>query len=133
MTSLVAERGLDGRVRVDSAGTISAHAGEAPDPRMRRAAARRGFELAGRSRRIRDDDEQFDLIVAMDRSNLRDVTELLGRRPTSLKLLSDFLPEGSPVDVPDPYFGGGRGFEVVLDLLEEACPKILDHLVAEKD
>lgn len=134
MRSLVAERGLDGRVLVDSAGTIDAHAGEPPDARMRRAAAKRGVELDGRSRMIAGDDvDRFDLIVAMDRSNASDVAELLGRRPPSLKLLSDFLPEGSPVDVPDPYFGGGRGFEVVLDMLEKACPRILDHLLRGRD
>ncbi len=67
----------------------------------------------------------------MDRSNLTDVADVCGE-DADLRLLSEFLPEGSPVDVPDPYYGGGRGFETVLDLLEEACPRILDELVAEK-
>ncbi len=132
MKSLVAEHGLETRVGVDSAGTISYHAGQPPDPRMREAAARRGYELEGSSRLIRPEDvDRFDLIVAMDRSNLADLDEILGDRPDNVRLLSEFLPAGSPVEVPDPYFGAGRGFDVVLDMLEEACPRLLDQLLGD--
>ena len=132
MQQLVKERGLTGKVRVDSAGTTGYHVGEPPDRRMIEAAKRRGVELISRSRHFTPADfDNFDLIIAMDRENLRDV---LRQSPTSVqrlhvKLLSDFLPKGSARDVPDPYYGGAKGFEVVLDMLQEACPPILDDLV----
>jgi len=131
---LVAERGLEERVRVDSAGTIDYHEGAPPDFRMAEAAARRGYELTGRSRPIVSEDAyRFDLVVAMDRSNLADVHEVLDGGPAEVRLLSDFLDEGAPVDVPDPYYGGRQGFERVLDLLEEASPRILAYLLGEKN
>lgn len=130
LKALAAERGVAERVRVDSAGTISFHAGKPPDPRMLEAAARRGYRLDGRSRPFEAEDaERFDLVVAMDRENLADLAEICGRRPANARLLSHFLPPGSPTDVPDPYYGGARGFDVVLDLMEEACPRVLDHLL----
>lgn len=130
LKAVAAERGVAERVRVDSAGTIGFHAGKPPDPRMRQAAARRGYRLDGRSRRFQTEDaERFDLVVAMDRENLADLAEICGRRPANARLLADFLPPGSPTDVPDPYYGGAQGFDVVLDLMEQACPRILDHLL----
>jgi protein-tyrosine phosphatase len=136
MRSCLAARGLDGRVEVESAGTIDYHAGEPADARMRRAAAGRGYDLTSTASRVRLEDlERFDLIVAMDRSNLEDLRRLAGRAAAGtaakLRLLSDFLPAGSPRDVPDPYWGGERGFDEVLDLIEEACPRILDGLVGD--
>jgi low molecular weight protein-tyrosine phosphatase len=153
MRRLLADRGLTGRVEVDSAGTTAYHVGDPPDSRMRQAAARRGYRLDGQARRVTADDfARFDLIVAMDRDNLADLEELAkgsagsadgvegghaggdepGGAPTpraELRLFSDFLPAGSPPDVPDPYYGGERGFETVLDLIEQASPAILDHLL----
>lgn len=129
MRSLVEERGLDGAVEVDSAGTIAYHAGEPPDRRMRRAALDRGYELAGHARQVtRRDLEHFDLIVAMDRDNLAELRLLDGTGSSNLRLFSDFLPEGSPLDVPDPYYGGHQGFERVVDLVEQGCAAILDRL-----
>jgi len=131
---LVAERGLGERIRVDSAGTIDYHEGASPDFRMTEAAARRGYELGGRSRPVVPEDAyRFNLVVAMDRSNLADVTEILDGGPAEVRLLSDFLGEDAPVDVPDPYYGGRQGFERVLDLLEEASPRILAYLLGERD
>ena len=96
---------------------------------MRSAAARRGYELNGASRLIEPEDyERFDLILAMDRKNLADIEEVCGPRPGHVRLFSDFLPDG-PVDVPDPYFGGAAGFDTVLDLIEEASPRILEDLL----
>jgi low molecular weight protein-tyrosine phosphatase len=130
MRRLVAERGLDGEVAVDSAGTGDYHLGELADPRMRAAAAERGYELTHRARQVEPDDlDRFDLVLAMDRSNLRDLRRLAGDRTDHVRLLSDFLPHGSLADVPDPYYGGAQGFESVLDLVEEACPRVLDHLL----
>jgi protein-tyrosine phosphatase len=128
---LVAERGLVAEILVDSAGTSGYHAGEPPDSRMRGAAAARGVRLAGSARRVRSDDlERFDLIVAMDRINRRDLLALAGARDEAVRLLSDFLPDGWPADVPDPYYGGEDGFERVLDMIAEACEPLLEHLLA---
>lgn len=134
MHELVDTRGLDEIVEIDSAGTGDYHVGEQADPRMRRAAAHRGYHLDGRARQIDPEDfDHFDLIVAMDRENLHDLHLLADReRPAGrerVRLLSEFLPPSAPVDVPDPYYGGAGGFERVLDLIEEACPAILDHLL----
>ena len=135
MRSRLAERGLENEIHVDSAGTIPYHAGDPPDPRMVDAAARRGYSFAGRARMINPSDaKHFDLIVAMDRTNRADILERFGSRPADVRLLSDFLDRDSldgevPVDVPDPYHGGAQDFDRVLDMMEAACPRILDHLL----
>ena len=126
---LVAEKGLEERIRVDSAGTGSYHIGEPADARMMRAAARRGYELTSVARQItRADYDNFDLIVAMDRENLANLMERVPEQCFHVRLLTSFLPPDTPSDVPDPYYLGDDGFETVLDLLEEACPKILEYL-----
>lgn len=131
--ALVRERGLGERVFVDSAGTGSWHVGEPADRRMRQAAGDRGYELTSRARQVTPEDfHDFDLIVAMDRSNREHLEEM---RPAGagaeLRLFSDFLPPGSPHDVPDPYYGGEQGFERVLDLIEDGSQPLLDHLLGD--
>ncbi|MDX1926415.1 MAG: low molecular weight protein-tyrosine-phosphatase [Pirellulaceae bacterium] len=119
-------------IQVDSAGTSSFHIGEPADKRMRAAAAKRGYDLTSRSRMVtRRDFSEFDLVIAMDRNNYRELSILAGGTTRKLKMLSDFLGEDWPRDVPDPYYGGDDGFEKVLDMLEAACPKILDTLTTE--
>lgn len=131
LRGLVERRGLAGEVGVDSAGTGSWHVGEPPDPRMRRAAAARGYRLEGRARQVRPEDlERFDLVLAMDRDNLADLEALNGGARPNLRLFSEFLPPGAPPDVPDPYYGGESGFDRVIDLIETGAPAILDALVA---
>ena len=131
----VAKRGLDGAIDVESAGTIDYHRGESADARMRRAAGRRGYDLTSRARCVIPDDfRSFDLIVAMDRQNLSDLRALApppAERRAELRLFSDFLPPGSPEDVPDPYWGGEHGFDRVLDLVEQGAARIVDHLAGE--
>jgi len=130
LRALVAKHGLDHRVEVDSAGTIAYHAGEGADQRMQRAAAERGYPLESISRQVTAEDfETAHLIVAMDRSNLEDLEALApdGTRG-KVRLLSEYLPEDAPRDVPDPYWGGASGFDRVIDLIEEACPHILNEL-----
>lgn len=125
MRRLLTERGLDGEIEVDSAGTGSWHIGEPADPRMREAASERGYELTSRGRQITTEDlDTYDLIVAMDRENLRGIRRLGSGRAT-VKLLSEYLDDAYPDEVPDPYFGGARGFETVLDMLEAAMERIL--------
>lgn len=119
------ERGLDGEIEVDSAGTGSWHVGERTDPRMREAASRRGYDLTSRGRQVTPEDlDAFDLIVAMDRDNLEGVRRL-GSGSADVRLLSDYLDDSYPDEVPDPYYGGDRGFETVLDMLEAAMEGIL--------
>ncbi len=108
---------------VDSAGTADYHAGEAPDGRTREAALRRGYDLSGLRARVVEprDFERFDLILAMDRQNL----ETLKRHaPVTargrVRLLLEFAPQCGVLEVPDPYYGGVKGFEQVLDLIEAA-------------
>jgi low molecular weight protein-tyrosine phosphatase len=130
---LIAGEGLAERIEVDSAGILSYHAGEAANRRMRQAAAARGYDLVGRARQVGAADfRRFDLIVAMDSDNLRDLRAIAaesGVEPgAALRLFSDFLPDGVPVDVPDPYYGGAGGFDRVLDLLEVGCPRLLRRL-----
>ena len=133
MQALVRKRGLEGVVGVDSAGTSSYHIGEPADKRMREAASKRGIPLASRSRMVsRRDFAAFDLVIAMDSKNYRELCRLAGPSTSKLKMLSDYLDDGWPKDVPDPYYGGDEGFEYVLDMLVEACPKILESLHDEK-
>ena len=133
LESLVAQAGLGEAIAVDSAGTGNYHIGEAPDTRSMAAAARRGYDLSSqRARQVQDADFQtYDYILAMDRTNLK---ELRARCPkahlTKLHLLLDYA-ETSHEAVPDPYYSGAEGFELVLDLVEEACRGLLDHLQAE--
>jgi protein-tyrosine phosphatase len=134
MRSLLAEAGLAGAVELESAGTGGWHAGEAPDARATEAAARRGVTLEGAARQVRATDfRDFDLLLAMDRRNLR---ELRAMAPDDdargrVRLLREFDPAsaGAPdLDVPDPYYGGERGFETVLDQVEAACRGLLREL-----
>ena len=127
--ALLQSNNLEEYFHVDSAGTIGYHTGHEADERMQAAAARRGYQLLSRSRKItRDDLENFDLVIAMDRENFRDIGQLHESPSATIKLLSDFLDERWPTDVPDPYYGGAAGFEYVLDMIEAACPEILNYL-----
>jgi low molecular weight protein-tyrosine phosphatase len=134
MRRLVAEAGLEDRIEVDSAGTGGWHAGDPPDSRAAVAAARRGVTLDGAARQVRPDDfDEFDLVIAMDRENLRGLLALAPDEAAAekIRLLREFDPSsaGAPdLDVPDPYYGGDRGFETVLDMTEAACRGLLDEL-----
>ena len=136
MRRLVRDAGLEDRIEVESAGTGGWHAGDPPDARAAAAAARRGVTLDGAARQVGPDDfRSFDLLVAMDRENLRGLLALAPDEAASekVRLLREFDPTsaGAPdLDVPDPYYGGDRGFETVLDLVEAACRGLLDELRA---
>jgi protein-tyrosine phosphatase len=126
---LVVDRNLSDKFDVDSAGTSNYHTGKMADPRMRSAAAKRGYALTSRARSFeRNDLKHFDLIVAMDRENYRQIHGFATDDARNVCLLSDFLGPPWPKDVPDPYYGESDGFEYVLDMLEAACPKILERL-----
>ena len=127
----VADAGLADRILVESAGTHAYHAGAPPDHRAQAAAVRRGVTLTHiRARRISDDDfEAFDYIFAMDKDNLG---ELLERAPEEhrekVRLFLDFAGTGQVAEVPDPYYGGASGFELVLDLVEQASERVLQRI-----
>jgi protein-tyrosine phosphatase len=123
MRRLIEDEGLD--IQVDSAGTGGWHVGEPPDERATLAAQRRGVTLAGAARQVDESDfRRFDMLVAMDRGNLRDLLDLApdDEARARVRLL---VPDA---DVPDPYYGGDRGFETVLDMVEAACRELLDEL-----
>lgn len=128
---LLAERGLEGRVQADSAGTHAYHVGEPPDRRAAAAAARRGIDLSRqRARRVRHEDfVHFDYVLAMDTSNLEDLSAICpDAHAHKLFRLMDFAPEMVEQDVPDPYYGGPQGFEHVLDLVEAGVEGLIEDI-----
>ncbi len=128
---LVADAGLSHAIAADSAGTTDYHVGDGPDIRAVRAALKRGVDIAHqRARKAQPEDFlDFDLIVAMDRGNLRNLAHMAGTRGRDkLRLMLDFAPHLGE-DVPDPYYGGAEGFEHVLDLLEESGRALLADLI----
>jgi protein-tyrosine phosphatase len=134
MRHLVSEAGLDERVQIDSAGTGGWHVGHPPDSRSAAAASARGIELSGAARRFEPEDfERFDVILAMDRENRSDLLRLAPDEASrdKVRMLRDFDPASSgreDVDVPDPYYGGPRGFDDVLDLVSASCRGLLEHV-----
>lgn len=122
------------QIEVDSAGTMGYHIGNPADARMRAAAAKRKIKLPSRARQVSKADlERFDLVIAMDRENLADLQRLHAAPKARVCLFSEFLDDSWPTDVPDPYYGGDDGFEYVLDMMQEGCPKIIDALLKTND
>lgn len=137
MKRLVEERGLAHRFEIDSAGTYSGHQGQLPDPRMRRHASRRGYNLTHRARPVGSDDfDYFDIIVAMDESNRRNLMHLAAtpEQQAKIVMLGNYIVKlCAHYDyVPDPYYEGAEGFELALDLLEDACDHLLNDIINHK-
>lgn len=130
----VRNHGLEDKVLIDSAGTHGYHTGESPDPRTQRAAAERGYDLSEiRARKVAPDDmEYFDLILAMDRGNL-DVLRTLCplERQHRLKLFMSYARNFDDEEVPDPYYGLGHGFDIVLDMVEDASQGLVESIKRE--
>ena len=135
MREFVERRGVAGRFEIDSAGTYGGHRGELPDPRMRSAASRRGYALTHRSRQVCEEDfERFDMIVAMDDMNYESLNRLAPSRELSRKIfrMVEFCRRHpGRTYVPDPYYEGREGFELVLDMLEDGCEGILEYLKSQ--
>lgn len=132
---LARERGVEHRFEVDSAGTSGYHDGAPPDHRSVATARERGVVVHGASRKLtREDLEHFDLIVAMDADNVAEIEalrrEVGGAAP--LRRLREWDPERTGLDVPDPYYGGARGFHDVHDIVERSCSALLDDLLGER-
>ena len=127
---VVESAGLADKVRIDSCGTGDWHVGRAPDARARAAAAKRGVDIGGlRARQFQESDlAEFDYVLVMDHQNLADVQRIRTRVGGTQPEL--FLSYGHSIhdEVPDPYYGGGQGFETVLDLIQEASEGLLLQL-----
>ena len=117
---------------VDSAGTASYHHGERPDPRSEEIACKKGIDITYQRARpfLTSDFDKFDMIYAMDRANYHDIMRM-ARTPeheAKVKLILQDTKPGGRIEVPDPYYGGNNGFELVFDMLDESCEKIASDL-----
>jgi protein-tyrosine phosphatase len=141
MRSLVEREGLSNSIQLESAGTGAWHVGSAPDERATAAALARGVELEGRARQVRPEDfEDFDLLLAMDGENVRELRRLAPgeEQRAKVRLLREFDPASGPrdagesgdgdLDVPDPYYGGEGGFDEVFELVRAACEGLLEQV-----
>ncbi len=121
--------GVAHRLRIDSAGIGGWHVGDLPDRRMRRHAARHGYELTSRARQFETDDfGRFDLIIGMDNENVADLRRKARTDDDRRKIhcMTEFLTRHpQQLTVPDPYYGGDADFELVVELLEDACAELL--------
>ena len=131
---LVEARGWADRFDIDSAGTSGWHRGAPPDARSAETARRRGIEVAGASRKVVAADlRRFHYVIAMDEENLDALRELQASAggTAQVRRLREFEPRAASLDVPDPYYGGPRGFEDVHDIVERGCEGLLAHIAAE--
>lgn len=136
MKKLVKEAGLEMLVAVDSAGLIGYHEGELPDQRMRSHAARRGYVLDSRSRPVRPADFfEFDYLIGMDDRNYDELRRMAPDAESAAKVhrMTEYSRRFAHDHVPDPYYGGAAGFELVLDLLEDACGGLLEAISSGRD
>ena len=136
MKAWIKKEGKEKEFLIDSAGLYSGHAGALPDERMRRHASRRGYVLDSRARTFYPtaDFAEFDMIIGMDDQNIRDLQRMATSEEERNKIhkMTDFCQRFSYRDsVPDPYYGGDSGFELVLDLLEDAVEGLLIYLNGE--
>jgi low molecular weight protein-tyrosine phosphatase len=132
LENLIAREGLQHEIRVSSAGTGGWHVGSPPDDRMQQTANKYGIQLNSRGQQFkRSDFQDLDLILAMDHSNLIALQQLSPdlEQSKKLRMFRSFDPEADgDLDVPDPYYGGGRGFKIVYQMVERTCPKVLEFL-----
>jgi protein-tyrosine phosphatase len=129
---LITQAGLEERFEIDSAGTSSYHVGDPPDERTSAVALKRGITLAHAARQITATDLcSFDYVIVMDTQNLANVQKLAAKcdATTEVHLLREFDSKSDgDRDVPDPYYGGPRGFEAVHDIVERSCQRLLAHI-----
>lgn len=129
------DRGLEGWFEVSSAGTGNWHVGESPDARATEAASKRGYDMnALRARQLAESDfKHYDLVLAMDRSNITNMRRVCPAGCLSkIGLLMGYAPQALLDEVPDPYYGGEEGFNLVLNLLEEACDNLISTVCEQK-
>lgn len=129
MKAMAKDRGVE--LHIDSAGIIAHHAGEPADSRMKTHAIKRGYNLTSISRPVVSSDfEEFDCIIGMDATNIHDLEDRAKTYANmeKISLMTDYCTRFDNQSVPDPYYGGEAGFELVLDLLEDACDGLLSKL-----
>lgn len=136
LRNAVNARALGGEIEVDSAGTGNWHAGDAPDRRAVAEAERRKLPMSGRARQVTASDlRDFDLVIAMDEANRRDLLALATGDDIreKIRLLREWDAEALSHDrgVPDPYYGGDRDFAEMFDIIERSCAALLDELAAD--
>lgn len=127
---VVKKEGLEEKITIDSAGTISTHQGNPPDSRMSAAAKDRNLTIQGSARKVNLlDFEKADMLVTMDHFNFSELSKLAPDSDTEKKIIPfcNFV-NSKDTEVPDPYYGGSYGFEKVLDLLEDGCVSLLEHI-----
>ena len=129
---LVNREKLDQKIFISSAGTSNWHIGSLPDERMRQTAKSKGIKLESRAQQFQSKDfNKFSLILAMDQSNLIRLSEIAPNAlpPDKLMLFRSFDPESNDdQDVPDPYYGGAKGFEEVYSMVKRTCPPLLNYI-----
>lgn len=134
-TGMVKKRGLEQAFEIDSAGTSGWHEGEPADQRMQSHAVKRGYNLTSISRKFNPDFDfdHFDYIIGMDDENIAALQRMArnGADLRKIHKMTDFRKTWNYDEVPDPYYGGEQGFELVLDLLEDSCEGLLEKLVPE--
>lgn len=131
MKKMVEAENIANQFVIDSAGTSGYHNGDLPDHRMRQYGSRRGYNFNSLSRKFSSDDfDNFDLIIAMDDRNYQDIVRLSPDLESQKKVhrMVDFSQKYNYDHVPDPYYSGADGFELVLDLLEDACEGLLKNI-----
>lgn len=131
---MVEENNLSNQIIADSAGTSGYHNGELPDPRMRSHGARRGYKFNSLSRKFMlSDFDDFDIILAMDDNNYHNILNMATDIESENKVIrmADFLSNHLNDHIPDPYYSGADGFELVLDLLEDGCASLLTKIMAD--
>ncbi|AGF52326.1 low molecular weight phosphotyrosine protein phosphatase [Synechocystis sp. PCC 6803] len=134
MNAQIDQAGLGAKIVCDSAGTSSYHVGDSPDRRMTESLKKRGYRVQGRARQFFPEDfAEFDLILAMDGDNYRNILaqDPAGQYHHKVKMICDYTEKFGDREVPDPYYGGQAGFEHVIDLLEDACGNLLTSLGKE--
>lgn len=129
--SLAESHGVSERFVIDSTGTTAYHVGQDSDARMSAVAARHGVRIRHRSKQLTASHLQdFDLVLAMDRSNLREIGYLADGGMEKVRLFRDFDPQADGgAEVPDPYYGGRAGFELVYQIVERTCRSLLSRLL----
>jgi protein-tyrosine phosphatase len=128
MNHLIAQSNLQDKIICDSAGTSDYHIGSPPDRRMTLVASGRGIKMIGAARQFEAIDfESYDLILAMDKENYRNILYLDPdlRYQDKVRLMCDYAANYPDKEVPDPYYGGSDGFKYVMDLLSDACQGLL--------
>ena len=129
---ILAERGLNGNIEIDSAGTLDYHQGEPPDPRMIEHAEKRGYTLDSIARQFnpKKDFDYFDYVVTMDNENFEVITSLdkNNKHINKIFMMTSFGSNKNIKEVPDPYYEGREGFEIVLDILEDSVNGLINKV-----